>query len=159
MNKGVKLFVVYFPVILVAGQVLVNLLYFVAREFYISTGFYLNTFFGTNVLFAVFLVVFTYMFKFCTISRWAAFAELAFAANYMIVKQDNLYNILFQIIVGVVAIFLTFWGYIKKFPLCKLSLVINFLRSVMQKRSCEKGIDHWKGNIIKHYHATTRHRL
>lgn len=158
MNKKVKLFVVYFPVILIAGQVLVNLSYFVANKFYMNTGFYLNTFFGTNLLFAVFLVAFTYMFKFCTVSRWTAIAELAFAANYMIVKQDNLYNILFQIIVGALSLILTFWYYIKKFPFCKLSLIVNFLESVMQKRSCEKGIDHWKDKI-KHYHANSGNRL
>lgn len=147
MKKYFKLFVIYFPVVLVSCQVLVNLLSFVWPEGYMAAGFYLNTFFGTNVLFAIFLLIFCFMFRFCAVSRWAAGAELLFAVNYMVVQQDNLYNIMFQVIVGALAIAATFWHYVKKFPLCRLGLVVGFIRSVIAKGSCKKGLENWDRDI------------
>lgn len=147
MWKKTRVFMIYFPVILISFQVLVNLLSFVFPAAYLKFGFYLNTFFGVNVLFAVFLVIFTYMFKFCAVSRYAALGELAFAINYLIIKEDNLYNIMFQIIVGVIAILLTFRHFIKKFPLCRLSLLVTFIGSVIEKGDCKKGIEKWEGDI------------
>lgn len=159
MKKRVKIFIVYFPVILVAGQVLVNLLSFVWMEGYLSAGFYLNTFFGTNVFFAVFLVAFTFMFKFCAVSRWAALAEFAFALNYLIVQSDNLYNILFQVIVGCMAIGLTFRHYLERFPLCRLSLLIHFIKSVVKHKSCEKGIESYDRDIKSEIRNHAKNRL
>ena len=154
MRKG-KLFIIYFPVILIVCQVLVNLLYFADQPLYLQLGFYLNTFFGTNVLFAILLVTYTQMWNFCAVSRWAAIAELFFAVNYMIVKQDNMYNIMFQVIVGTIAIGLTFRHYIKKFPLCRLGLFVRFIHDVTTKGSCKKGIEKWerdnKSIILKNH--------
>lgn len=149
MRRKARIFLIYFPVILVAGQVLVNLLSFVAPSWYRATGFYLNTFFGTNVMFAVFLVIFTVLFNFCKVSRVAAIAECLFALNFMIVKQDNLYNILFQVIIGTLALIYTFWHYINKFPFCRVSLVLRFINSVIKKGSCSKGLKHWDSRMEK----------
>lgn len=162
MKNKLKLFIVYFPVLLVSFQVAVNLLYFLWNSFYMSSGFYLNTFFGTNVLFAIFLVAYTFMFKFCKISRWAAIAEVLFAINFLVVKEDNMYNILFQIIVGVLAILITFSHYIKSFPLCRLSLVVGFIKSVILKGNCKKGLEQWERDVKsiilrKHHHANHGH--
>jgi len=139
--------VIYFPIILIVGQVLVNLVSFIFPRFYLSTGFYLNTFFGTNVLFAFFLLAFTFMFRFCAVSRWAAIAEAMFAINYLAVKEDNMYNIMFQIIIGTIAVLLTFWHYIKKFPLCRMSLLVGFFGSVIKKGNCNKGLEDWERNV------------
>lgn len=147
MKKHLKLFVIYFPVILVGAQVLVNLMSFLFPGAYAATGFYLNTFFGTNMLFALFLLVFTFMFKFCEVSRWAAVAEVLFGLNYLIVQQDNLYNIMFQVIVGTLAIIATFWHYVKRFPLCNVSYVVGFLGRVVKSGSCEKGAEQWRRDI------------
>lgn len=152
MRRKVKLFIVYFPVILVACQVLVNLMSFVWYDGYVAAGFYLNTLFGVNFLFARFLLAFTYWFKFCAVSRAAAWAELAFGINFMIVQQDNLYNILFQVIVGTAALILTFRHFIRRFPLCSLALVWTFLRSVTHTGSCSKGMELWE----KHTYHTIR---
>lgn len=156
MKKAIRILIVYFPVMLVTAQVLVNLLSFVFPKVYYTTGFYLNTFFGTNVFFALFLVAFTFTLRFCRVSRYAAIAELMFAVNFMIVKEDNLYNILFQVIVGMTALAYTFKHYIDKFPLCRMSLVISFIKSVVKKRSCSKGLDDWDRKVKelllkKHY--------
>jgi len=143
MRKKLKLFITYFPVILITGQVITNLLYFIAPEFYSNYGFYLGLAFGTNLLFALFLVGFTIWFRFCAVSRWAAYAQLAFAVNYLIVQQDSLYNIMFQIIVGTGALLLTFRFFIVKFPLCKLSLFASFVKSFLLTGSCNSALDRW----------------
>lgn len=142
--RKIKLFVIYFPVILVTCQVIVNLLYFISFDTYMKVGFFLNLMFGVNIMFAVFLLCFTYWFKFCSVSRYAAWAEILFAANYIIIQQDNLYNILFQIIVGVLALILTFKYFITKFPLCSVALVVRFIKSVTVTKSCSKGLDLWE---------------
>lgn len=142
--KKIRTFIVYFPILLVACQVLVNLLSFVAGDVYMKIGFYLNTFFGTNVLFAVFLVAFTYSFRFCAVSRWSSVAELLFASAYMIIQQDNLYNIVFQIIVGSTALIITLRYYTHKFPLCSLGNTVRFFKYVFRKRSCSKGLEMWE---------------
>lgn len=144
MRKKIKIFIVYFPVILVSCQVLVNLLSFVWYDGYVAAGFYLNNFFGTNMLFAAFLLGFTYWFKFCAVSRATAWAELLFGIFFMIVQEDNLYNILFQVIVGVAALILTFRYFIHKFPLCSLALVWRFFGSVTKTKSCSKGLELWE---------------
>ncbi len=146
MRKS-KLFVIYFPVSLVILQVIGNILYLIKPEWYNSIGFYLNTLLGTNAGVALFFIVFTFSFQFCAISRWAAIAEGLFALNYLIVQQDNLYNIMFQIIVGAVAIAATFWHYVNKFPLCKLSLFTGFIASVIKTGSCKRGLDNWDRNV------------
>ena len=145
--RKIKLFVVWFPVLLVVLQVMANVMYFIWPKVYIGTAFYLSTFLGTNVLFSFFLLAFTFMFRFCAISRWAAGAEVMFAMFYLIVQKDDVYNILFQIGVGGLAIIATFWHYIKKFPLCNVSLVAGFLASVIKKGSCKKGLEHWDRNV------------
>lgn len=159
MGKKVKLFIVYFPIVLVASQVLVNILSFVKPSWYSGGAFYLNTFFGTNVFFAIFLFLFTIQFKFCEVSRWASFAELLFAINYMVVQQDNLYNILFQVIAGTIALFLTGGHYANKFPLCKFGLFWKFIKSWFRSNgNCKKGIERWDGDIetiiLKRKHET-----
>jgi hypothetical protein len=124
-----------------------------------ASAFYLNTFFGTNVYFAVFLLAFTLRMKFCFVSRAAAIAELLFALFYMITKKDDIYNILFQLTVGSIAIAWTFRIYIKKFPLCKLSLMATFFSSLFTaKGDCKEGVEKWEkalhNKVAKQYHDT-----
>lgn len=147
MKKGVKLFVIYFPVILVLLQVLGNTLYFIAPDIYYSTAFYLNLFLGTNFIVAFFLLAFTFMFRFCAISRWAAGAECLMAIMYLVIQKDNVYNISIQIAVGVCGLIGSFFHYINKFPLCRLSLLTGFIGSVIKKGSCQKGLEDWERNV------------
>lgn len=156
MKNKATIFLSYFPVILVLFQVMANLLFFISRNLYMDLAFYLSTFFGTNVLFALFLLVFTFKLKFCFVSRAAAIAEFLFAIIYLIRQVDDVYNVLMQVIVGSVALVWTFRMYIKKFPLCRLSLFITFLGSVFSSGSCKKGLDKWeeglKETVLKHHH-------
>ena len=158
MRKRIKVFVIYFPVILVACQVLVNLVSFVLPDLYIKAGFILNTLFGVNALFALFLLSFTYRFKFCAVSRYSAWAEVLFAFNFLIVQQDNLYNIMFQVIVGSLALVLTVRHFVYKFPLCSLSLVLLFIKSAGSAKSCTKGMEIWEQKTYKTIQARYENR-
>ena len=144
MRKLSKIFIIHFPVILVSFQVLVNLLSFVWLDAYVKYAFYLNHLFGVNILFSLFMLSFTYWFKFCAVSRYAAWAEVLFALNFLFVQEDNLYNIMFQVIVGIVSLLLTTRFFVHRFPLCSVALVIRFFNSVTKERSCRKGLDMWE---------------
>lgn len=157
MKNKAKLFVIYFPVTLVALQVMANLLYFIAPAIYNKVGFYLDTFLGTNILFSIFLLCFTFMFRFCSVSRWAAAAECLFGLFYLVIQKDNVYNILFQITVGAISLIITFWHYVKKFPLCRMSLVAGLFGSVVRTGSCKKGLDDWDRNVKSIILKTHRH--
>lgn len=161
--RSIKKFIIYFPVILVTLQVLANLWALADWDSYASAGWYLNLALGTNVMFCMFLLAFTFAFNFCTISRAAAIAEMAFAVNYVIVQQDNLYNILFQVIVGVAALVVTYLTYIKKFPMCNLSLVHKFFAYLTITGSCSRALDRWDNDvksmaIKKHYNVVRNNR-
>lgn len=134
-----KVFIAYFPVILVSFQVLVNLSYFFYRPFYTALGWHLNAWFGTNILTSIFFLIYTHKYKFCYVSKWAARAEILFALNLYLVSQNELYNIIFQCIVGVIALLITFRHYVRKFPLCNLSLVVRFFKFIFEENSCTKG--------------------
>lgn len=145
--RKLKLFIIFFPVILVSLQVAANIFSFISPSAYAASGFYLNTFLGTNVLFAGFLVAFTFWFRFCDVSRACAIAEVLFAVNYLLVKEDNLYNIWFQIIVGTVMLAVTVKMYTYKFPFCNWSLLFKFFKNIIREKSCEKGLDRWHDEL------------
>jgi hypothetical protein len=140
--------------------VLVNLWALLDRAGYDKAGFYLNTFVGTNIFFAVFLLCFTFAFGFCYVSRAAAVAEFLFAVVYLIIQQDNIYNILFQVITGCIALFLTFKYFGRKYPLCDIGLLNRFFGWVVLTGSCSKGLDRWESetkSIVKLTHHAINH--
>lgn len=147
MKKPIKIFIIYFPVVLVSLQVLVNIFALIDRGSYNAVGFYLNTFLGTNVLFSFFMLAFTFSFRFCAVSRWAAIAEVLFGLNYLIIQQDNLYNIIFQIIVGLISLWLTYRYFTIKFPLCRISLLHKFFSYTILTGSCAKGLESWEQDV------------
>lgn len=157
MRKATNIFLAYSPVILIAGQLLCNSLWFFDRVDYYRYGFYLNTFFGTNVAFGLFLVVLTHRLKFCRVSIACAYAQIAYAVNYLLFPRSEIYNLWFQIGVGVLALIVTFSSYIKKFPLCKMSLVAGLIGSVAKTGSCKKGLEHWDRNVKSIILKTHRH--
>ena len=149
-NKNMKKLIVYFIVILVACQVLVDIYALIDHAGYVRAGFYLGAFFGTNLFVAIFFLAFSYSFKFCKISRACAWAEMLFNINFIIVKEDNLYNLLFQIIIGVIALTVTFDFFIKKFPLCRISLLWQLILSfgvIFTGGKCDDVVNNFDSNI------------
>ena len=131
MRQKAKIFISYFAILLIAAQVIINLLFFFAYNFYVKYGFYLNTFFGTNIMFSVFLIALTHTLKFCSISRVSAYTEFAYGLFYLVIKDDGVYNVLFQVVTGVAALLWTFRVYIRKYPLCRLSMMATFIWGVV----------------------------
>lgn len=144
IRKVSDFILIFFPVMLVGGQVIVNLLYFYKPEWYYGSAFWLNFSLGTNGFFALFLLILTHRLRMCGVSKWAAYAEVLFALNYAIVQKDNLYNILFQVIVGVVFLIFCFNKISKKYPLCSFGLFWRFLGDVIKTCSCSKGFEIYK---------------
>lgn len=162
MKRKIKIFLAYSPVLLLAVQMVANIVWFIDPTFYYMVGFYLNALFGSSLFLGAILVGFTQLFPFCYVSRYAAFAQVLFTVNYMVVQQDNLYNIMFQIIVGALALLATFGYYANKFPLCQLGLLKRFIRNITKEKSCEKGISLYHQEtkkLIRHRNDLTRNRL
>jgi len=130
----------WFPVILVTLQVLANVLYFIDADFYYRNGMYLNMAVGTNLLFPLFMLAVAFSFKFCYVSRAAAIAECLFAAYYLIFQKDDIYNIVFQITVGGLALVITLYY------LTRRSKVVRFIITSIGSADCEKGIEKYLKN-------------
>lgn len=140
MKRAATIFLAYFPLALLTFQVLADILYLISFKTYASLYFYLSWAMGSSFLLALFLIIFTERLKFCEVSKWAARAQMLFSIVYLIIRQDNIYNISIQIVIGLVAMILTAKYYKHKFPLCRLSLFLNFMKNVFKESSCEKGV-------------------
>ena len=146
-KPATKIFITYFPIILLFLQIVMNNLALINHDAYLSIGFYLGAFLGTNILYAAFSVGYTFYFNFCSVSRAAAIAQLLFGVFYLIIKEDNLYNILFQLIVGTIALLFCLRVFMKKFPKCNISLVKNFLKKYFETGDCSKALYSYKEEI------------
>lgn len=131
---------------LVSLQVFINVLALVNKPIYYYLGFYLNTFLGTNILFSIFMLLFTFFFRFCAVSRAAAIAEVLFGLAYLIIQEDNVYNISFQIIVGTIALLITARFYMRKFPNCTFSMVKDFIKKFFLTLNCNKALAMWEND-------------
>lgn len=141
MKKISTLFLAYFPLALLMLQVVADFIYLISFDNYASIYFYLGWAMGSSFLLSMFLIILTERLKFCGISKWSARAQMAFSIVYLIIREDNIYNISLQIVIGLVAMILTFRHYAHKFPLCRLGLLWNFLKNVFKENSCERGIE------------------
>jgi hypothetical protein len=107
MKKLLKISIIYTPIILIIGQVICNLLYIALPNFYSKWYYVIATLFGTNLICSVLMVGLTYHFKFCKVSRAAAISQVIFCLFYLAVSKDDIYNITFQVVVGIAALILT----------------------------------------------------
>ena len=146
MKKG-KIFIIYFPVILVVLQVIANVLWLAMPNTINRYADVINTFIGTNILFSVFLCFFTFVFRFSAISRVCAIVEVLFAGMYLITSNEQ-YNTWFQITVGVGAILYTHIYYVRKFPLCSFALTNKFFEYLFSSFNPKIAGDRYK-NYLK----------
>ena len=148
----------YFPFALVCCQFLINVAFILGfdNETFL---YYANALFGTNFLFSVFLVCYTQFFYFCRISKWAAFVEVLLAIDVMVVRNESMYNLLFQTIILVAGILLTLLSYSKVFPSCLMSLHALFIRKIFKNKfDCVKSLEDFKEDVYKtNYKKFTHH--
>lgn len=149
LRMRAKLFLAYLPFILVCAQFIVNVSYLLGvdnPEYLRQTA----VLFGSNVLFSIFLVVYTHFFHFCRISRWSSIAELFLALDVWIIRDDNLYNIIFQTVILVCGIIATLLSYGEKFPNCMMSLYTMFIKKIVKNGfHFEKALEDFKDSRYK----------
>ncbi len=149
MRMRGKLYMAYFPFVLVCCQFIINCLFLLGLDNQ-TFLYYANALFGTNFFFAVFLVCYTQFFYFCRISKWAAFVEVLLAIDVIVVRNDNIYNLVFQTIILIAAIMLTLLQYSKVFPTCLMSLHTMFIRKVIKNKfDCVKSLEDFKDASYK----------
>jgi len=153
-----KIYMAYFPFVLVCIQFLINVALLLGLE-NPEVLYYLNAMFGTNFFFAVFLVCYTNFFHFCIISKWASFAELALAIDVMVVKNETTYNIVFQSVIMICGIIVTLLSYSDKFPTCLMSLHALFIKKIFKHRfDCVKSLHEFKEDVYnRNYKKFTHH--
>ena len=107
--------------------------------------------------------VFLAYFPFCKVSRITAYCQVIFVLFYKYIEDDDIYNILFQLGVGGLALLFTLYFYVKKNPKCKFSLYIyaklytiilweQFLKSFSKSNfNCEKAFEDYQYKRKKHY--------
>lgn len=155
VKRYTRLLLAYFPVVLVALQVGVNFIGIYANDFYNAYGLYLNTLFGNNMLVALFMLGYTFHSRFCKVSRAAAIAEVLFGIAYMVIGEDNVYNITLQIIIGLLALAVCFMVYIKIFPDCNVSLAKDYFKNLINQRGdCKEALNEWERD--RHIHFTNK---
>jgi len=163
MGLLAKLLMAYFPIIITLVQLIINTLYFVNKPFYIRNGFEIDNSIGTSLIYSVFFVVYTFYYRFCSVSRITACVQFIFALVYFFYKKDDVYNISFQWGFGFLALLFTSFFYVKKYPNCKFSLYIKakiytiklweqFLNSLSKHNfNCEKALTDYQHKRKTHY--------
>ena len=149
LRMRAKLFLAYVPFVLVCCQFIVNVTYMLG----IDNAEYLRqttVFFGSNLLVSIFFVVYTHFFNFCRISRWSSIAELFLALDVWIIRDDNLYNLIFQSVLLICGIIATLLSYSDKFPTCLMSLHTMFIKKIFKNGfHCEKALEDFKETRYK----------
>jgi len=158
MRMRGKIFMAYFPFVLVCCQFIINCLFLLGLDNQ-TFLYYANALFGTNFFFAVFLVCYTQFFYFCRISKWASIAEFLLALDVLFVKNDSTYNLIFQSIILICAIIVTLLSYSDKFPSCLMSLHALFVKKIFKHRfDCVKSLEEFKEDVYnRNYKKFTHH--
>jgi Na+(H+)/acetate symporter ActP len=142
LKKTSEFIITYAAAIIVVLQIIGNMLFFFDKEFYIKNGFILNWAVGTNAFFPVVLFCMSYRLKFCRAGIICAGAEVLMALYYVIVQKDDIYNIIVQITLGLLAIMLTMiiYGRFKK------GRVARFLYYAVTSNNCEEAVRNFVKN-------------
>jgi hypothetical protein len=105
MIKKILTFIVaYSFVIITSVQLFVNLVFILAPEFYMRNSFYFSQVGGLSVSYLLPMLAVAFLFKFCTISRVCAVAQVILTVLWLVIQEDNVYNITAQITIGIFAL-------------------------------------------------------
>lgn len=108
MKKIATFIVAYSFVIITALQLVVNLVFIFFKDFYLQNWFMLANLFGFSFLYLIPMVSVAFLFKFCAMSRICAIAQVILSLLWLIIQEDNVYNITAQVIIGGLSLALTF---------------------------------------------------
>jgi hypothetical protein len=88
-------------------QLFVNLLFVFQKEFYLKYSFYFANTTGTSLIYILLLNCVVFLLPYCKASRICAVAQIIMSILWLIIQEDNIYNITSQIIIGVLALLFT----------------------------------------------------
>lgn len=147
----------YFPIICALLQIFVNAMFFFAPNIYNEYGFYLANLFGQTVLFGLLMSIYTNLFRFCFVSRYAAYAQLFNSLAYIVIKSDNVYNIVLQIVTLSLAITFTAHYCIVKHPECTLAHIKNVTLKLFKTGDCMKALEEFRDERTDYYLKKNQH--
>ena len=113
MKKVLTFIVAYSFVIITIMQLFVNVLYIVNKDFYYKNYFLFAQLVGFSFAYLIPMVSVAFLFKFCTPSRICAIAQFILAILWLIIQEDNLYNITAQLTISTIALTMTFKKLVK----------------------------------------------
>lgn len=105
----------YFCIGLICIQNAINTIALFCPSLYTeNVEFYCTQFFGCPLVLCLLMCVVCYEFK---LSSWAwacALAECVFFISFMVIKQDNIYNLSIQLITGIASVIVSLYQKWKK---------------------------------------------
>lgn len=107
MKKVLTILVAYSFVYITSLQLFVNILFVFKKDFYLKYAFYFTQISGLSISYLLPMVAVAFLLKFCKVSRICAIAQIIMSVLWLIIQEDNIYNITSQIIIGVLALLFT----------------------------------------------------
>jgi hypothetical protein len=152
INKLMRWFFVWVPVLVLFGQVVANILYLEFPEKYIKLSYWFAYLFGFNLLYSIRMLCTSYLFGFCKFTRATSWGLLGIAVTYIIIGNDSRVTLLIQSGIGFAAFIITIYKYFKLNKM-KKNRVIQFLALVWMSASCTRAMDmylhHFERNYLK----------
>jgi hypothetical protein len=156
---------------MLSGIIIINLIGLINYKFYCENAFWLNCISGLSFLGSLRDLGMLKLFKFCDISKYAIYSMILFLPVYIIVYflfgSEPKGNLIFQIFIGLIAIFLTLMLYLKKYPNCTMTNYIKakqysisiwncFLKSLAKNNfQCESALEEYKHKRKKFHNERT----
>ena len=109
MKKVLTFIVAYSFVIITSVQLLVNLIAIFFREFYDKNWFLIANLTGFSFLYLIPMLAVVFLLKFCSASRICAIAQFILSILWLVIQEDNVYNITAQLFIGFLALFFTYF--------------------------------------------------
>jgi hypothetical protein len=101
----------YCFVYITAIQLACNLIYLFSESFYNEYSFYFTYLTGTSFSYILPLLAATFLFKFCEVSRICAVTQLVLSILWLVIQEDNVYNIAAQNTFGILSLLFTYIRY------------------------------------------------
>jgi hypothetical protein len=109
MKKILTFIVAYSFVIITSVQLLANIISIFFREFYYKNWFLIANLVGVSFIYLIPMVAVVFLLKYCYVSRICAIAQVILTVLWLVIQEDNLYNITAQITIGTLSLLFTYF--------------------------------------------------
>jgi hypothetical protein len=90
-------------------QLLANITSIFFKEFYYKNWFIIANLVGVSFIYLIPMVAVVFLLKYCYVSRICAIAQVILTILWLVIQEDNIYNITAQLIIGFLALFFTYF--------------------------------------------------